>query len=124
MSRCNGKNCRFTQGFDIPHSPECELKHDSAREQDNSAGPNNVNVLNPDQGEVAALGSAEYMKLLALAMYMLKVEEIVITQEVIDEYEGRDAVICIASMDDGIHLSTVTMEEAEKIAKDQRGSIN
>ena len=124
MSRCNGKNCKFTAGFDIPHSEECELANAPVRQQDNSAGPNNINVLNPEQEDAGALGSAEYMKLLTLAMSVLDVEEVVITPECIEDCDGRDRVMCIANMDDGIHLKLVTMEEAEIIAKEQRGSIN
>lgn len=122
--RCHGKNCKHAMGFDVPHSPECEFGDQPVREQDNSCGPNNINVLNPDQEDVSSLGSAEYMKLLALAMYKLGVKEIVITPDIIDEYSGMDAVVCIANMEDGIHISTVSMEEAEAIAKEQRGSLH
>ncbi len=124
MAQCKGKNCKYTEGFDIPHSTECEFADQPVREQDNSCGPNNINVLNPDQEDVSSLGSAEYMKLLILAMRILDVEEVVITQETIEECDDMDAVICIANMEDGIHLKMVSMEEAQQIAKDQRGSIN
>lgn len=124
MERCTGKNCKFTPGFDIPHSPECEFADKPAFKPDNSCGPNNIKVLNPDQEDVAALGSAEYMKLLLLSMVVMDVEEIIISPEAIEESLDMDYVICIASMEDGIHLTVVSMEEAEKIAKEQRGSIN
>jgi hypothetical protein len=122
--RCKGKNCKHTHGFDIPHSPECQLQHEAAYQQDNSCGPNNINVLNPDQDDVSSLGSAEYMKLLVLAMVEMGIEEVVITPQLIEECDNMDALICIANMEDGIHLSFVSREEADKIAKDQRGSIN
>ena len=123
MERCNGKNCKFTTGFDIPHSAECQFRDKPVRQQDNSAGPNNIKVMNPDDEDVMALGSAEYMKLLTLAMYILDVEKVIITAEDIERC-GRDTVVCIANMPDGIHISTVTMEEAERIAKEQRGRTN
>tara|TARA_R110000744_G_scaffold43892_1_gene98119 strand:- start:234 stop:572 length:339 start_codon:yes stop_codon:yes gene_type:complete len=111
-------------GFDVPHSPECQFADQPAREQDNSCGPNNLKIVNPDHPDVLALGSAEYMKLLVLAMHLLDVEEIVITAETIEECDRAEAVICIANMEDGIHLSLVTKEEAEQIAKDERGTVN
>ena len=119
--RCTGKNCKYTVGFDIPHSDECGEK---VHEQDNSCGPNNLNVLNPDQTDMNMMGSAEYMKLLVLAMHILGVDEVVITPEIIKECDAMEAVICIASMEDGIHLSLVSTEEALEIARRQRGSIN
>lgn len=124
MERCTGKNCKFTTGFDVPHSPECQFRDEAPFQQDNSCGPNNIKVLNPDQEDVGSLGSAEYMKLLLLSMMVLDVEEIIINPAAIEEAFDMDAVICIANMEDGIHITVVSMEDAEKIAKEQRGSVN
>ena len=122
--RCNGKNCKFTEGFDIPHSPDCQFREQPVRGQDNSCGPNNINVLNPGQEDVDALGSAEYMKLLALALHVLDVDEVILSPAAIQECAEIDGVICIANMEDGIHLSVVSRDEAERIAEDERGSLN
>ena len=113
MSRCNGKNCKFTQGFDMPHSPECTL---AGQQPEKNAG---ITIINPEH-EVANLGSGEYMKLLCLAIYKLGLDEIVITAQDIDECTAANNALCIASLEDGIHLSIVSVEEAHRIAKEQR----
>ena len=112
-ARCPGKNCKFTEGFTIPHSPECRAV---PHPDDTTHGPNNVEVMNPGHPAVSELGSAEYMKLLALAMAVLDVDEVLITPETIEETDFRNRVLCIASLEEGVLLKLITREEAEEIA--------
>jgi len=130
MEQCLGRNCKFNTGFDLPHSKECisdgtdKLGATPTTAPDNSCGPNNIKALNPRHETVQAMGSAEYMKLLVLAMYVLDVEELVITAEVIEEVDSAETVICIANMPDGIHISLVDMEEALELAKKEGGVLD
>lgn len=129
MAQCFGKNCKFNTAFHLPHSKECIADGTNklmvgATEQDNSCGPNNIEMLNPLNPDVQAMGSAEYMKLLVLAMRVLDVDKVVITPELIEETDGDDCVVCIANMPDGIHISLVTMAEAKKIASEVGGVLS
>lgn len=129
MAQCLGRNCKFNTAFLLPHSKECISDGTNKlgageTEQDNSCGPNNIKMLNPQQADIQSMGSAEYMKLLVLAMWVLNVEEVVISAEAIEEADNSDTVICIANMPDGIHISLVTMEEAKKLASEEGGVLN
>lgn len=115
--RCKGKNCKFTHGFDVPHVEGCPHAHEAPFKPDNSCGPNNINIIEHNNSDMHLLGSAEYMKILVLAMYVLDVEEIRITEKLIAECTERPGIICIESSEDGILLKLVTEEEAEAIAK-------
>jgi hypothetical protein len=78
-----------------------------------------MNKLNPNHPVTQAM-DGQWLKILAIFMHMQHVKSFVIDAEDIHSLP-EDVTISIQELPDGIHIKSITMKEAQELARKEGG---